>query len=67
MALVSSMLVSQGVTDFDISADPWGPSGYGPIDEIDAYVAHGKSCFMYGGMGWDDSGKPQFYLWGPWP
>lgn len=67
MALVSSVLISRGVTDFAVRADPWGPQG-GPIDLIDVYYAHvANGCFVYVGMGWDAGGKPEYYLWGPWP
>lgn len=38
------------------------------IDQIDARIAHVKDgCFVYVGMGWDADGKPEYYLWGPWP
>jgi hypothetical protein len=68
MALLSSVVVSQGVTDFDVRADPWGPGPQLPLDQIDAYEAHAaEGCTMYAGMGWDEGGKPQFYLSGPWP
>jgi hypothetical protein len=67
MALLSSVLVANGVTDFDMSADPWGPQG-GPIDQIEAYKAHvAAGCFVYVGSGHNADGKPQFYLWGNWP
>jgi len=68
MALLSSVVVSNGVIDFDIRADPWGPGPQVPLDKADAYMAHaGDGCTMYAGMGWDEGGKPQFYLSGPWP
>jgi len=68
MALLSSVVVSQGVTDFDLRADPWGPGPQIPLDQADAYMAHAaEGCTMYAGMGWNDGGKPQFYLSGPWP
>ena len=68
IALLSSVVVSQGVTDFDIRADPWGPGPQVPLDQADAYIAHaGEGCTMYAGMGWNEGGKPQFYLSGPWP
>jgi hypothetical protein len=67
MALLSSVLVAHGVTDFNISADPWGPQG-GPIDQIEAYRAHvAAGCFVYVGSGGNENGKPQYYLWGNWP
>jgi hypothetical protein len=65
--LLSSVLVAHGVTDFEIHSEPWGPSGYGPIDQIEEYLEHGTRCFMYGGTGHSENGKPQYYLWGPWP
>jgi len=68
MALLSSVVVSQGVTDFDLRADPWGPGPQIPLDQADAYMAHAaEGCTMYAGMGWDEGGRPQFYLSGPWP
>jgi hypothetical protein len=67
MALVSSVLVSHGISDFSVRADPWGPQG-GPIDQIDAYRAHvADGCFVYAGMGRNADGRPDYYLWGPWP
>jgi hypothetical protein len=67
MALLSSVLVAHGVTEFDISADPWGPQG-GPMDQIEAYEAHvADGCFVYVGSGGNAEGKPQYYLWGNWP
>ena len=68
VALVSSVVVSHGVTEFDILANPLGGGPVLPIDQADAYIAHFKEgCYMYGGMGWDAAGKPQFQVAWPWP
>lgn len=66
--LVRSVVESVGTErDFTVSADPWGPTG-GPIDKIDFYRQHvAAGCFVYVGLGRDDSGRADFYLWGPWP
>jgi hypothetical protein len=67
MALVSSVLISHGITDLSVHADPWGPQG-GPIDQFDAYKQHvADGCFVYVGMGRNGDGRPDYYLWGPWP
>jgi hypothetical protein len=64
---VSSVLTSLGVTDFSVSADPWGPQG-GPADQIEAYREHvAAGCFVYSGMGRDANGRAIYYLWGSWP
>ena len=67
-ALVRSVVESVGTErDFTVSADPWGPTG-GPVDKIDVYRQHvAAGCFVYVGLGRDDSGRANFYLWGPWP
>jgi len=68
VALVSSVVISHGVTDFDIVTNPLGMGPAIPLDQADAYIAHFKEgCFMWGGMGWNEAGKPQFYVAWPWP
>ncbi len=61
--LVSSVLISLGVSDFSVRADPWGPQ-VAPLDQIDAYRAHVEAgCFVYGGI---QDGR-NVDLWGRWP
>ena len=68
VALVSSVVVSHGVTDFDVVTNPLGGGPAIPLDKADAYIAHfEQGCFMWGGMGWNEAGKPQFYVAWPWP
>jgi len=68
VALVSSVVNSHGVTDFDIVTNPLGMGPAIPLDQVDAYIAHFKEgCFMWGAMGWNEAGKPQFHLAWPWP
>jgi hypothetical protein len=65
--LVSSTVRSFGNENFTVSADPWGPTG-GPIDKIQFYEQHVRDgCFVFVGTGGDDSGKTEYFLWGPWP
>jgi hypothetical protein len=64
---VSSVLTNHGVTDFTVSADPWGPQG-AHMDQMDAYRKHvAAGCVVYSLSGWDAGGRTVFYLWGPWP
>lgn len=66
---LSSVLAAHGVTHYDIHDGPELLFGTGsvPIDHAAEYIAHAKHCWLYGGMGADETGKPWFRLWGPWP
>lgn len=66
--LISSTVKSIGTeATFKVSADPWGPEG-GPIDKFEFYQQHvAAGCFVYVGLGRDEQGVAEFFLWGPWP
>ena len=66
---LSSVLATHGVTNYDINDGPellYGTGGV-PIDKAAEYIEHAKHCYLFGGTGWDENGKPWFRLWGPWP
>jgi hypothetical protein len=65
--LVSSVLISLGLTDFEVRADPWGPH-IAPVGQEVAYQRHvDAGCFVYAGLHHDADGRPLVDLWGPWP